>query len=60
MLFETSSQTQYDGMKRNGMLRKQIEIGLGGLVDAIGDGSVTSLDPSVYDTIPQRVFLPAD
>lgn len=60
VLFETSSQTQYDGMKRNGMLRKQIEIGLGGLVDAIGDGSVTSLDPSVYDTIPQRVFLPAD
>ena len=31
VLFETSSQTQYDGMKRNGMLRKQIEIGLGGL-----------------------------
>ena len=34
-LFESSSQTQYDGMKRNGMLRKQIEIGLGGLVDAV-------------------------
>jgi hypothetical protein len=60
VLFETSSQTQYDGMKRNGMLRNQIEIGLGGLVDAVADGSIASMDPSVYDTIPQRVFLPAD
>jgi hypothetical protein len=60
VLFETSSQTQYDGMKRNGMLRKQIEIGLGGLVDAVADGSITSLDPTIYDTIPRRVFLPAD
>ncbi len=60
VLFETSSQTQYDGMKRNGMLRHQIEIGLGGLVDAVADGSITSLDPAAYDTIPQRVFLPAD
>ena len=60
VLFETSSQTQYDGMKRNGMLRKQIEIGLGGLVDAVADGSIASKDPAVYDTIPQRVFLPAD
>ena len=60
VLFETSSQTQYDGMKRNGMLRKQIEIGLGGLVEAVADGSIDSLDPSVYDTIPQRVFLPED
>lgn len=60
VLFETSSQTQYDGMKRNGMLRKQIEIGLGGLVDAVADGSITSLDATIYDTIPRRVFLPAD
>lgn len=60
VLFETSSQTQYDGMKRNGMLRKQIEIGLGGLVEAVADGSISTLDPAVYDTIPQRVFLPAD
>lgn len=60
VLFETSSQTQYDGMKRNGMLRKQIEIGLGGLVEAVADGSIASKDPAVYDSIPQRVFLPAD
>ena len=60
VLFETSSQTQYDGMKRNGMLRKQIEVGLGGLVDAVADGSIASKDPAVYDTIPERVYLPAD
>lgn len=60
VLFETSSQTQYDGMKRNGMLRKQIEVGLGGLVDAVADGSIATLDEAVYDTIPQRVFLDED
>ena len=60
VLFETSSQTQYDGMKRNGMLRKQIEIGLGGLVEAVADGSIASKDLAVYDSIPQRVFLPVD
>lgn len=60
VLFETTSQTQYDGMKRNGMLRKQIEIALGGLVDAVADGSITSLDPASYDTIPPRVFLLPD
>jgi predicted deacylase len=32
VLFETSSQTQYDGMKRNGMLTKQVALGLDGLV----------------------------
>lgn len=60
VLFETSSQTQYDGMKRNGMLRNQIEVGLGGLVDSIADGSIASLDPEDYEEIPERVFLPAD
>lgn len=60
VLFETSSQTQYDGMKRNGMLRKQIEIGLGGLVERVADGSISELDPSTYDEIPQRVFMPPD
>ena len=60
VLFETSSQTQYDGMKRNGMLRKQIEIGLGGLVASIADGSVDDLDAEDYEDIPERVFLPAD
>lgn len=60
VLFETSSQTQYDGLKRNGMLRKQIEAGLGGLVDAVADGSIADVDADVYETIPRRVTLPAD
>ncbi|GAA2666190.1 hypothetical protein GCM10010400_28430 [Streptomyces aculeolatus] len=60
VLFETSSQTQYDGMKRNGMLAKMVETGLGGLVDAVADGSVNSLDTAVYDAIPNRVTLPSD
>jgi hypothetical protein len=60
VLFETSSQTQYDGMKRNGMLRKQIEIGLGGLVESIANSSIDDLDPEAYEDIPERVYLPAD
>ncbi|MDI3404653.1 M14 family zinc carboxypeptidase [Streptomyces cavernicola] len=60
ILFETSSQTQYDGMKRNGMLTQMVETGLGGLVDAVADGSVDSLDAGVYDSIPERVTLPSD
>lgn len=44
VLFETSSQTQYDGQKRNGYLTKQVEIGLKGLRDAVADDSIDSLD----------------
>lgn len=60
VLFETSSQTQYDGQKRNGMLRKQIEVGLTGLIESIADGSISSIDPATYEEIPNRVFLPPD
>jgi hypothetical protein len=60
VLFETSSQTQYDGVKRNGMLSKQVEVGLGGLVDAVVDGTIATVDPQRYETIPDRVTLPAD
>ena len=60
VLFETSSQTQYDGMKRNGMLTRQVKVGLGGLVDAVADGSIDSLDPNAYEEIPNRVTLPSD
>jgi hypothetical protein len=60
VLFETSSNTQSDGQKRNGMLTKQVETGLKGLVTAIADGSVETLDPEDYEEIPTRVFLPAD
>jgi hypothetical protein len=60
VLFETSSQTQTDGQKRNGMLTKQVATGLDGLVDAIVDGSVDGLDAADYEEIPNRVYLPAD
>ena len=60
VLFETSSQTQYDGSKRNGFLTKQVETGLLGLIKAVADGSVETLDPEAYEDIPERVYLPAD
>jgi hypothetical protein len=60
VLFETSSNTQSDGQKRNGMLTKQVETGLEGLVTAIADGTIDGLDPEAYEEIPNRVFLPAD
>lgn len=56
VLFETSSQTQYDGSKGNGKLTKQIEIGLGGLVDSVADDSIDSLDPEAYEEIPNRAY----
>ncbi|WP_130012872.1 M14 family zinc carboxypeptidase [Serinicoccus sediminis] len=60
VLFETSSQTQYDGNKRNGYLTKQVEVGLRGLMTAVADGSISQIDPADYEQIPNRVFLPAD
>ncbi|MFB9731994.1 M14 family zinc carboxypeptidase [Ornithinimicrobium kibberense] len=60
VLFETSSQTQYDGQKRNGFLTKQVEIGLKGLVTAVADGSIADLDPDDYEEIPTRVFEAPD
>ena len=60
MLFETSSQTQYDGQKRNGYLTKQVEIGLKGLLVAVADDSIDSVDAEDYEQIPNRVYLPAD
>ena len=60
VLFETSSNTQSDGQKRNGFLSKQVEIGLKGLITAVADGSIASLDPEAYEEIPERIYLPAD
>ncbi|QKJ20876.1 M14 family zinc carboxypeptidase [Microbacterium hominis] len=60
VLFETSSNTQSDGQKRNGFLAKQVEVGLKGLITAIADGSVETLDPEAYEAIPERRTLPAD
>lgn len=60
VLFETSSNTQSDGQKRNGFLTKQVETGLMGLITAVADGSVDTLDPQDYEEIPERIYLPAD
>ncbi|GAA3641555.1 hypothetical protein GCM10022200_26660 [Microbacterium awajiense] len=60
VLFETSSNTQSDGQKRNGFLTKQVEIGLKGLITAIADGSIDAIDPEDYEQIPERITLPAD
>ncbi|HLS45745.1 MAG TPA: M14 family zinc carboxypeptidase [Ornithinicoccus sp.] len=60
VLFESSSQTQYDGSKGNGKLTKQIETGLDGLVDAVADGSINTLDPDDYEDIPNRTFPSGD
>jgi hypothetical protein len=54
VLFETSGQTQHIGQKRMGMLAKQVETGLGGIVDALTDGTFDDLDPERYDDIPPR------
>lgn len=60
VLFETSSNTQSDGQKANGKLIKQVETGVMGLITAVADGSIDSLDPEDYEEIPERVYLPAD
>jgi hypothetical protein len=58
VLFETSGQTQQVGLKRIGMLSKQVEVGLNGLVDALTDGTIDEIDPDRYSDIPIRVDSP--
>jgi predicted deacylase len=57
VLFETSGQTQQVGLKRIGMLSRQVEVGLTGLVDALTDGTFDDIDPDRYDDIPRRVDI---
>lgn len=57
VLFETSSQTQLDGQKRSGLLVKQVEEGLNGLITAVADGSIDGMDTSVYDELPARSVI---
>jgi hypothetical protein len=56
VLFETSGQTQHIGQKRIGMLARQVEVGLTGIVDALTDGTFDDLDPERYHDIPLRLF----
>ena len=59
VLFETSSQTQFrNNQQRNGLLIKQVEDGVMGLLNAITDGSINNLDPNDYDNIPNRLPFP--
>ena len=55
VLFEQSGQTQEVGLKRMGMLSKQAEVGLMGIVDALTDGTLDDIDPDRYGDIPLRV-----
>ena len=57
VLFETSGQTQQVGLKRMGMLTRQVEVGLTGLVDALTDGTFDDIDPDRYSDIPIRVDI---
>ena len=56
MLFETSGQAQQVGLKRIGMLSRQV--GLTGIVDALADGTFDDIDPDRYRDIPRRVDSP--
>ncbi|MEE6256995.1 M14 family zinc carboxypeptidase [Plantactinospora sonchi] len=60
VLFETRGQTQSWSQKQNGMLNKQIEVGLFGVVDAITDGTLDDINPERYESIPERTNLPND
>lgn len=60
VLFETSSQNQALGHKRAGMLIRQVEVGLMGIVDALTDGTFDTIDPERYDLIPERRNGPRD
>jgi hypothetical protein len=60
VLFETSGQTQHIGHKRGGMLVRQIETGLMGIVDALTDGTFDDIDPERYDDIPEQVRVRTD
>ena len=58
VLFETSGQTQQVGLKRMGLLSKQVEVGLTGIVDALTDGTFDDINPDRYSDIPIRVDSP--
>jgi hypothetical protein len=59
VLFETSGQTQQIGLKRHGMLSRQVQVGLGGIIDALTDGTFDDIDPDRYNSIPLRVNSPS-
>ncbi|WP_240742096.1 M14 family zinc carboxypeptidase [Micromonospora zingiberis] len=58
ILFETRGQTQSWGQKQHGMLTKQVEDGLFGIIDSITDGTLNNIDPERYELIPERMNVP--
>ncbi|MEV0158185.1 hypothetical protein AB0H57_31450 [Micromonospora sp. NPDC050686] len=58
ILFETRGQTQSWGQKQHGMLAKQVEDGLVGIIGSITDGTLADIDPARYELIPERMNVP--
>lgn len=52
VLFEVRGQTQMMGQKEKGQLVKSVEQGLTGIIEAVADGSVETLNPEDYENIP--------
>jgi hypothetical protein len=52
VLFEVRGQTQMMGQKEKGQLVKSVEQGLTGIIEAVADGSVETLNPEDYEKIP--------
>ncbi|ANC77376.1 peptidase M14 [Fictibacillus phosphorivorans] len=52
VLFEVRGQTQSFGQKKKGQLVKAVERGLYGVIDGVTDGSVYTIDPEKYESIP--------
>jgi hypothetical protein len=59
VLFETSGQAEQVGLKWIGMLSRQVEVALTGIVDALADGTFDDIDPDRYRDIPLRVDSPS-
>lgn len=52
VLFEVRGQTQMMGQKEKGQLVRSVEQGLTGIIEAVADGSVETLNPEDYENIP--------
>ncbi|PPA71150.1 peptidase M14 [Jeotgalibacillus proteolyticus] len=60
VLFEVRGQTQIMGQKEKGQLVKSVERGLSAIVESVADGSVYTLNPAEYETIPLTSSRPTN
>ncbi|QBP40217.1 M14 family zinc carboxypeptidase [Paenisporosarcina antarctica] len=60
VLFEVRGQTQMMGHKEKGQLVKSVERGLTGIIEAVADGSIETLNPEDYDNIPLTSNKPSN